>query len=113
MAAIMDEWAAINQQVNKIGKALGIEVPPVLFRVEGNVFGRQSQRLNALSHFLKEVAGVVSETQKTKETQTEKGDKPKGKGKQTKQPKSTLKPPPKVIEDNPPEPSLPKPQTDV
>lgn len=60
MAAIMDEWVKINAQCRKIGEATGIEVPPILYRMEGDVYARQNQRLTALSSFLGDVAGVVT-----------------------------------------------------
>lgn len=59
MAAIMDNWLKINQQCRKIGEVLSLEIPPVLYRVEGDVWARQNQRLEALSNFLQDVAGAV------------------------------------------------------
>lgn len=57
MAAIMDEWNKIAAHCRKIGDTLGVEVPPILYKVEGDVWARQNQRLSALSAFLQDVSG--------------------------------------------------------
>lgn len=59
MAAIMDEWNKIAAHCRKIGDTLGVEVPPILYKVEGDVWARQNQRLSALSAFLQDTVGQV------------------------------------------------------